>query len=425
MTVIAEQSRGMGTWRGPWGRYVVGVLGALAAALLLFRLLMQPSLDELRLMALFLSATAVVSVGAGYAAYRLGWVRRAPRLGWTLLAGYALSTLLTFINVWVTARLMFASQHDLALATVLLFFAGGIAMSLGYFLSVALSSHIERLNLAAVAIAGGDLSARVSVEGRDELADLAVSFNEMAARLEDAEQRRQEVEQLRRDLIAWVGHDLRTPLASIRAIVEGLADGVIEEPAQVERYLRTAQQDITSLSTLIDDLFEMAQLDAGGIPLDRHPHALSDLLTDTLDRFRPIASRSQITLSAAVPTGIDPIPMDVPKIGRVLVNLVSNAIRHTPAGGTIHLAARSHGESVVVEVGDSGEGIADADLPHIFESFYRGEKSRSRRTGGSGLGLAIAERIVAAHGGTIEAESRQGQGTTIRFRLPRSGLAPD
>jgi signal transduction histidine kinase len=400
-------------------RFVGGVILALLGSLLFFYLLMNPPMAELWLMASFLAVTAVISIIAGYGAYRLGWMRQSPRLSWTLMGGYALSSLLTFINVWVTARLMFYEEHDLHLATVLLLFAGGIAMSLGYFLSTALTNNIQTLKQAAQAVANGHLEARVTVKGRDELAALASAFNNMAAQLEMAAQKQRELDSLRRDLIAWVGHDLRTPLASIRAIVEGLADGVIEDPQTVTRYLQTAQRDIRSLSALIDDLFEMAQLDAGEIPLDRQPSSLVDLISDTLESFSALAAQRGVLLEGEAASGIDPVDMDTQKIGRALANLLSNALRHTPPGGAVRVYAFPEGNRVRIVVSDTGEGVDADDMPHIFQQFYRGEKSRSRATGGAGLGLAIVKRIVEAHGGQIGAESKPEQGMTISVTLPR------
>jgi signal transduction histidine kinase len=399
-------------------RFIGGVAGALVVALAAFYLLMRPSLADVGAMAAFLAVTAVISVAAGYAAHRLGWIGRSPHISWTLLGGYALSSVLTFLNVWMTARLMFTSDHDLTLAAVLLLFAGGIAMSLSYFLSATLIDNIVTLNRAAQHIAQGRLDVCVPVTGRDEMADLARSFNDMAAQLEAASRKQHELDGLRRDLISWVGHDLRTPLTSIRAIVEALADGVVEDPTTTERYLRTAQRDIRSLSLLIDDLFDMAQLDAGGLQLDMRPNSISDLISDTVESFSELATRRGVTLEGSITPGVDPVPMDAQHIGRVLANLVSNALRHTPAGGTVQVRASAMATGVLAEVIDTGEGISPADLPHVFEQFYRGEKSRSRATGGAGLGLAIAKGIVEAHGGHIEVESTPGQGTRFFFTLP-------
>ena len=404
----------------PHLRFLGGVVLTLAIALGIFFLLMQPPMGELGLMALFLAVTAIVSVAAGYGAYRLGWINRSPRISWVLVGGYALASVLTFLNVWVTARLMFASQHDLLLATVLLLFAGGIAMSVGYFLSAALTDRIVTLNTAAQEIAKGELGVRVPVTGNDEMASLARTFNDMARQLQAADQKQRELEELRRNLIAWAGHDLRTPLASIQAIVEALADGVVEEPETVNRYLRTAQREIRSLSHLIDDLFELAQLEAGGLRLERGENSLSDLISDTIESFSELAARQEVTLEGRADPTVDPVVMDAQQIGRVLSNLVGNALRHTPPGGAVRVQALAQPGSARVELQDTGEGIPTQDLPHVFDRFYRGEKSRSRATGGAGLGLAIAKGIVEAHGGTIDVESQPGQGTRFTFTLPES-----
>lgn len=398
-------------------RYLLGVLLILAVSLVIFTLVMKPPMAEIRLMAVFLLITAIISSLAGYGAYRLGWISYSPALRWTLLAGYALSSVLTFFNVWLTARLMFASQHDLLLAIVLLVFAGGMAMALGYFLSSALTDRIYLLQQGAERLARGELAARVPVSGRDEVAALAAAFNQMASRLQTAAEKQHEVEQLRTDLIAWVGHDLQTPLASIRAILEALADGVVTDPQAVQRYLATAQRAVRSLSELIDDLFQMAQLDAGGLTLDRSDNSLSDLISDTLESFSALAAGQGIALAGSVAADVDPVFMDAARIGRVLSNLVGNALRYTPKGGRVEVHASRKGQRVEVTVSDTGEGIREEDLPYIFDRFYRGEKSRNRALGGAGLGLAIARGILQAHGGEIRAESSPGQGTRFIFQL--------
>jgi signal transduction histidine kinase len=402
-------------------RYLLGILLILALSLALFYGMMRPPSSDLSLMVQLLSITAVISALAGYAAYRLGWIERSPSLRLTLLGIYALASVLAFFNVWITARLMFTSRHDLLLATILLIFAGGIAMTLGTFLSSTLAERIHRIEQAADEVQHGDLAVQIEARGQDELASLAHTFNQMAARLNEAAQKQQQIEKLRRDLIAWAGHDLQTPLASIRAIVEALADGVVEDPETTQRYLRTAQRDIQFLSELIDDMFQMAQLDAGGLPLDREPASLSDLISDTLESFSELANRQGILLEGSVAQGIDPVLMDVKRIGRVLNNLLANAMRHTPEGGKVSVNAFLFPQEVRVEVTDTGEGISAADQPHIFERFYRGEKSRSRSTGGAGLGLAIAKGIVEAHRGQIGVENPPAGGVRFFFTLPSLG----
>jgi two-component system sensor histidine kinase BaeS len=176
---------------------------------------------------------------------------------------------------------------------------------------------------------------------------------------------------------------------------------------------------VDNLSLLIDDLFQISQLDAGGIPLTLEPSSLSDLISDTLESFSGIANQQGITLSGSADKDVDPINIDVLWLGRAINNLVSNAIRHTPANGSVTVCAKRIGDNILVSVRDTGEGILPIDIPHIFERFYRGEKSRNRSGGGAGLGLAIAQGIVEAHRGNISVESTPGQETNFTFTLPK------
>jgi signal transduction histidine kinase len=196
---------------------------------------------------------------------------------------------------------------------------------------------------------------------------------------------------------------------------------VVDEPEMVKRYLQTAQRDVMSLSALLDDLFQISQLDTGGFPLNRAPSSLRDLISDTLESFSELAYRESVKLEGNVEVDVDPVYMDTQAIGRVLNNLISNALRHTPAGGEIHVHAWRTARGVELSVRDTGEGIPAQDIPHIFERFYRGDTSRSRNrsTGGAGLGLAIAQGIVRAHGGDIRVESQVGKGTQFTFSIPK------
>jgi signal transduction histidine kinase len=400
------------------GRFIASVLLPVVIGLGLFYLTMNPPMSDFNAMMALMLLTTLLSLVLAFAAYRLGWFNRWPRLQWSLLAVYLLAGALVFLNVWIIARMMFASSHDLTLATILLVFATGIAAAVGLFLSAALTDRILTLNRAAERIAHGELNTRVIVEGHDELAQLTRSFNTMAAQLELMQQKQQELDTLRRELVAWVSHDLRTPLTSMRAVLEALADGLVDDPETVQRYYRVAQHDIRSLSHLIDDLFDVSQIDAGGLQLDVALNSIGDLISDTIESFSETARQQNVQLAGEVQPGTDPVKMDARRIGRVLANLTSNALRHTPAGGQVHLAARRTVSGIEVEVLDTGEGIRPEDLPYVFDRFYRGEKSRSRATGGAGLGLAIAQGIVEAHGGHIRVESEVGHGARFVFVLP-------
>lgn len=396
-----------------------GIIIVFLISLVIFYWLMRPPMEDLEHMAQFLSITTVISIGVGYGAYRLNWLERAPSLRWVLLGTYILASLLTFLNVWLTARLMFASEHDLLLATVLLLFAGGIAVVLGSFFTSTLIERIKRLEKAAKSIESGNLSSRAEIPGNDELAMLAKSFNQMAQKIQSADQKQKELESLRRDLVAWAGHDLRTPLSSIRVLVEALSDGFVTDPVMIKNYLNQTKKHVDNLSLLIDDLFQISQLDAGGIPLTLELSSLSDLISDTLESFSGIASQKGVILSGTAEKNVDPIYIDVLWLGRAINNLVSNAIRHTPAGGRVTLCAKGEGGYISVSVRDTGEGILPEDIPHVFERFYRGEKSRNRSGGGAGLGLAIAKGIVEAHGGDISVKSQPGRETIFTFTIPR------
>jgi len=411
------QSINVSKSNGLW-RFAAGTGLAFLIGLGLFALLMQPPVKDLTLMIELMGATALVSILAAFLAYRAGWINRSPRLRWTLIGGYFIAGLLVFLNVSITAWAMFTSPHDLALATILLIFATGIAVSVGFFLAEAITASIQQIHAAARQVANGNLSTRLTVTGRDEMAKLALSFNEMVAQLEAAEEKQKELDRLRRDLVAWAGHDLRTPLTSIRAIMEALADEVVTDEETRRRYLQTALADVQSLSHLIDDLFEMSQVDAGGVQLNLQQGSISDLISDTLERFSAQAQRQGVSIEGHAAAGSDPVQMDIQRIGRVLANLVSNALHHTPAGGRITITSQRQGDSLLVAVLDSGEGIRTEDMAHVFERFYRGERSRSRDTGGAGLGLAIAKGIIEAHHGTIGIESKVAVGTKVWFTIP-------
>jgi len=219
-------------------------------------------------------------------------------------------------------------------------------------------------------------------------------------------------------LIAAVSHDLRTPLTSIRAMIEALADGVVSDPDTVQRYYGTIRGQIKNLSALIDDLFELSQLETEHVELNLEPVDLNDLLSDVIETMQAHARAKEISLTGTFSKDLPMIQAEFAKIQRVLYNLVQNAIQHTPAGGSISLTSNITTEGIQVDVTDTGVGIAPEDLPRVFDQFFRGEKSRSRATGGTGLGLAIAKRIVEAHGGRIWVESKVGEGARFSFVMP-------
>ncbi|HUV27800.1 MAG TPA: HAMP domain-containing sensor histidine kinase [Anaerolineales bacterium] len=398
-------------------RFILALLIILTLSVIGFYLVFNPPMDEVWLITGFLLITTIISAIAGYAAYRLGWMNRSPNIRTALLGSYALACLLTFINVWLTARLMFADQHDLLLGTVLLIFAGAIAMALGYLLSSSFRDRIRSIDEAAKKIASGNLSSRVPIEGRDELADLAQTFNHMASQLEEAAEQRKELETLRKELIAWIGHDLQTPLTSISAIIEALADGMVQDQETEHRYFETAKKNISALSHLIDDMFQMAQIDAGGLELNYESVSISDLISDCLESYTEIAKRKEIILRGRVSPDIGEVEIDARRINRVLTNLIDNTLHHTQDRGLVEVIASQTIQEIIVIVEDNGVGISTTDLPHIFEQFYRGNSSQPSVKRRTGLGLAISKGIIDAHGGEISVTSQPGH-TRFTFTIP-------
>lgn len=396
------------------------MLGALAASLAILIPTLQPPEEDIQLLLLYMGSSGTGTVGGVYLLYKRGLVRRVRSLRWALLAIILLTVALIFANVVFTLQLMYISHHDLMLTTGLLVFAGIIAVISAMLIASSLIERIRQLDEATQRLAAGDLRARVEAAGNDELAQLAAMFNRMAEALEAVDQQKRMLEQSRRDLVAWASHDLRTPLAAIRVMNEAMLDGVVTDPETMRRYRQQTHQELQNLSQLIDDLFEMAQLDAGDMPLNRKPTALDDLITRILVSANARAAERDITIVSEMAADLPLLHIAPDKIQRVLQNLLDNALYHTPAGGCVTVSAWRSGALVQVQVHNTGSVIPPDDLPHVFERFYRGERSRARSSSGyrgSGLGLTIARGFIEAHGGSIMAASTPQDGTTFTFTL--------
>jgi signal transduction histidine kinase len=395
------------------GAIIVAALVALAVAAVGMRI--PSATSETIGLFLAISGGLTVLVGAGVLWLITGSLQLGlrPQLTIALVGGGVVALL----NVLVTAWLMFISPHDLGLLLLLLFFSLLVSLSFAAVISRALIGSLQQLVAAARRLADGDLTVRVELAGRGELQELALDFNRMAERLEAAFRKERELENARRSLVASVSHDLRSPLASLRVTAEALQDGVVTEPGEVRRYLRAMLQDVTYLSRLIDDLFELARMEGGGLVLDRTETSLRDLISDTLESMQVRAQQRGVQLRGVVDG--DPLVLaDGAKVQRVLDNLLDNALRHTPSGGIVELVARQEEGAAVVTVRDSGEGVRPDDLPYIFDRFYRRDRARGREGGGTGLGLAISRGFVEAHGGEIWVENAPGYGAAFVFTLP-------
>jgi signal transduction histidine kinase len=272
-----------------------------------------------------------------------------------------------------------------------------------------IAAPLERLTAAARRLGEGDLSARAGLRARGEVGELARAFDEMAGRLE-------RLVRAERELLANVSHELRTPMARIRVALELAAEGDHEK---ARRYLAEIGDDLAELDALVEEILATARLSGAGpavLPVHRARVELGALLGEVAARFR--AADPERPLALEVATGLPPLEADAPLLRRLVDNLLDNARKYSEPGTPVELSAREAPGAVVVEVRDRGIGVDPADLPHLFTPFFRTDRSRARGTGGVGLGLTLARRIAEAHGGTISAESRPGEGTTIRVVLP-------
>ncbi|MFF4906522.1 ATP-binding protein [Streptomyces sp. NPDC001260] len=287
----------------------------------------------------------------------------------------------------------------------------GLVLAVTVAVTAAVATRLVRplRALTAAAQQPPELHVRVPVTTRDETGILAEAFNDLT-------ERRERLEEQRKAMVSDIAHELRSPLTNIRGWLEVTRDGVVDpDPA----LLGSLHEESLVLQRIIDDLQDLAAADAGTLRLHREPVRAEDLLDQVVAAHRVAAVAADVEVSTDV-DGDPWLDADPVRMRQALGNLVSNALRHTPAGGTVTVAARGDGDDVVFTVTDTGSGIAAEDLPHVFERFWRAEKSRSRRTGGSGLGLPIVRHLVAAHGGTVTAQSEPGRGAAFALRLPGS-----
>jgi signal transduction histidine kinase len=285
-----------------------------------------------------------------------------------------------------------------------------VAVLISLLFSRRILKPLRAMMQASQRISEGHYDERVQVGGADELGQLADRFNQMAEKLH-------QVEAMRRQLIGDVSHELRTPLTAIKGSMEGLMDGVL--PASDETY-QQIHQEADRLNRLVDDLQELSRVESGAYELDLRPTQIAPLLETLVKRFRQQFGAKRVELDLDLPAGLPPILADEHRILQVLSNLTANALQYTPAGGTVSISAARTNGTIRITVRDTGAGIAPEHLTHLFDRFYRVDKSRSRAAGGgSGIGLTIAKYLVEAHGGKIWVESEgAGEGSAFSFTLP-------
>jgi two-component system sensor histidine kinase BaeS len=348
-------------------------------------------------LALGVVATALASVAI---------VRLLPSLQLQLAALALVAVCLPLGVVLASGLVMFGMQGSTKVAVVavvsaLTVLAGALLLGRRILLP------LWRLRAASKRLAAGDLSARAPEAGPRELRELGSAFNEMAAGVE-------ELFDARRELVAWASHDLRTPLASLRAMVEALEDGL----ATPEEYIDSIRAQAEILTGLVDDLFELAMIDAGALSLDLREASLGKLISRCLASLEAEAKSQVVRLESRLDPADSTVRIAPDKVERVLLNLLANAVRHAGPTGSVSVVVEPDSDHVVVAVEDTGDGLDPDASRRMFDRFWRADDSRTRLNGGAGLGLAIAQGLVHAHGGRIWAENRPGGGARIAFTLP-------
>jgi signal transduction histidine kinase len=329
------------------------------------------------------------------------------------LVGLALLAVgLPLVAVILGGLVMFHMHDDVKILAVAAASAS-TALAAAWLIGAQIAGRIRSLEAAAEELASGELKARAETSAPRELAHLAQAFNTMASNLEalfDA----------RRQLVAWASHDLRTPVSAIQAMLEAAEDGLVP----IEQYLPALRQQTRTLATLIDDLFELARIDAGALTLELQEAQVSQIVSQCVSGLEAEARARQVHLASQVEDALPDARCAPAHVQRVLFNLVTNALRHTPSDGSVVVRAKRRASDLEVSVEDTGVGLTAEAQQRMFERFWRGDASRTRASGGAGLGLAIAQGFVEAQGGRIWAENRRDGGARFAFTLPVAERRP-
>jgi signal transduction histidine kinase len=374
---------------------------------------------------------AAIAGGVTLAAFAVGAaVLRAQRrrsIGAQIVVLTVSTAIAVIAGAFAAARAMFISHHDLVALTVVLISAGVVAIAIGRWLAGRLGAASRTLAATARRL-GDDEAAHPSELERGapaELTQLAAELASTQARLDEARARQGQLESSRRELVAWVSHDLRTPLAGMRAIVEALEDGVVTDDATVSRYLATLREEVDKLAALVDDLFELSRTQTGALRLQLERVSLGDLVSDVLAGSAPVAAAKNVRLEGRLVGPPPELDVSSPEVLRALRNLLENAIRHTPSDGSVVIEAGVDGsvpDWAYVAVRDTGGGVPDADLARVFDVAFQGDRARTPGSGaGAGLGLAIAKGFVEAHRGEVSVRNCDG-GAMFTIRLPLPGV---
>ena len=352
---------------------------------------------------------------------RLGSLRRQALVTAALAFGPLAVTLVLFV------QLMFVSPHDALLTASMGVYGALLGLWATRLLSNRVMDDVDTLRAGLEAVGAGERELELRLGGDDELAQVGREVEAMVARLAAAEAKRDEADAARRSLIAAVSHDLRTPVTALRLLAEAV-DDEIGDPETRRQYVRRLGVHVRALGALIDDLFELTRIEAGEVAWTMQQVQIDELVEETVAAMAPAARAGGISVRAEIGPALVPATANPERIQRVLFNLIQNAIRHTPADGSVTVRAARAGSSVEIEVADTGEGIAPGDRERVFQPFAQGADRASRTDGSAGLGLAISRAIVEAHGGRIwivdDAADDGDPGARVRFSLPGPPPAP-
>ncbi|MDZ4828034.1 MAG: ATP-binding protein [Actinomycetota bacterium] len=363
------------------------------------------------------AATATIATAFGALAFR---IVRGRSIGAQAVVVALSSTVSVAVGARVAANRMLVSDDDLQVLDIALLSAAVVAVAGALLLGRRVGRAEQSLVAAARNVGESSPLAPPPTDAPRELSRLARELDETSTRLREARARERAVDHSRRELVAWVSHDLRTPLAGIRAIAEALEDGVVTDEATTNRYHRTLREEADHLAALVDDLFELSRTQAGVIQLELERISLGDLVSDAIAGVRPVATAKGVHLIGRLDAPAPELLVSAPEMLRVLRNILENAIRHTPADGTVVIEVGAEEDRARVSVVDSGGGILEEDLPRVFDVAFRGDPARTDRAG-AGLGLAIARGLVEAHNGIISVCNENG-GARFTVDLPLDAI---
>jgi signal transduction histidine kinase len=403
-------------------RALAALLIALVPPMALVEILVRPPLADLVAIGVYLGGSAIAAFAAGLTAVSLLDRARINHVHARIVLGAVVGAVVGLISVYVVARLMFVSTgHDLRLLLALLVFSSLVSFAFSWSVASRISGELDRVARRIRALIAGEYTPAPAPHGPDELSHLGRDVEELASRLQDAANDRAAMEGERRALIAAISHDLRTPLASIRAMTEALIDGVVTAPDEVLRYHQSTRSEVERLSRMVDDLFQLAQLEANVLPLQLRSVSLRDIAAEVVEAMRARAHSEGLELTLTEGEALRPTMVDGTLLERAIGNLISNAIEGSRPGGAVVLEVVDHHDTQILRVSDSGSGIEESELARIWEPFYRTERARTRRPGqrdGAGLGLAIVRGVAEAHGGRVSVRSHPGRGSTFSFEIP-------